>query len=138
MSPQTPHTAILTCMDARLDAVGFLDEWPYVAHVVRNAGGRASDDALRSLAASCAMGIERVMVVHHTDCAMAKHTDEQIRELLPRGAGREVEFLTIGDPTQALAQDVQTVRESDLLPAGIEVRAFVYDLDRRAAGEVEV
>jgi carbonic anhydrase len=138
MSPQTPHTAVLTCMDARLDAAGFLDEWPNVAHVVRNAGGRASDDALRSLAASCAMGIERVMIIHHTDCAMAKHTDEEIRELLPPGADPKVEFLTIGDPKQALMQDAQAVRNSELLPAGIEVRAFVYDLDLEAAGEVEI
>lgn len=138
MSPQTPHTAILTCMDARLDAVGFLDEWPGVAHVVRNAGGRASDDALRSLAASCAMGIERVVVIHHTDCAMAKHTDEMIRELLPAGADTEVDFLTIDNPREALAQDVQAVRECTLLPANTEVRAFIYDLDLQTAGEVEI
>lgn len=138
MSPQAPHTAVLTCMDARLDAAGFLDEWPNVAHVVRNAGGRASDDALRSLAASCAMGIERVMIVHHSDCAMARHTDEEIRELLPAGAAVEVDFLTIEDPLQALEQDVQAVRDCELLPAGIEVRAFIYDLDLQAAGEVEI
>ena len=136
MSPQAPHTAILTCMDARLDALGFLDEWPSAAHVVRNAGGRASADALRSLAASCAMGIERVVIIHHTDCAMAKHTDAEIRELLPRGAGAEVDFLTIGDPRRALAEDVQTVMDCDLLPADTEVRAFVYDLDKRTAEEV--
>lgn len=139
MSPQTPHTAILTCMDARLDAVGFLNEWPSAAHVVRNAGGRATADALRSLAASCAMGIERVVVIHHTDCAMAQHTDEEIRELLPAGAdAAEIDFLTISDPEQALIQDAQVVRNCTLLPAGIEVRAFVYDLDLQAAGEVEI
>jgi carbonic anhydrase len=139
MSPQALHTAILTCMDARLDASGFLDEWPNAAHVVRNAGGRASADALRSLAASCAMGIERVVVVHHSDCAMAKHTDEEIRELLPAGAdAAEIDFLTIADPRQALAQDVETVRGCDLLPAGTEVHAFIYDLDSQMAREVEV
>ncbi|MET0305772.1 MAG: carbonic anhydrase [Solirubrobacterales bacterium] len=137
MSPQAPRTAILTCMDARLDVAGFLDEWPNVAHVVRNAGGRASDDALRSLAASCAMGTKRVMIVHHTDCAMAKHTDEEIRELLPAGVETEVDFLTIEDPQQALAEDVQAVKGCDLLPAGTEVRAFVYDLDRQVSDEVE-
>jgi len=138
MSPQMPHTAILTCMDARLDAVGFLDEWPNTAHVVRNAGGRATDDALRSLAVSCAMGIERVMIVHHTDCAMAKHTGEEIRELLPQGAESEIDFLTIDDPLRALAQDVQAVRDCELLPADTQVRAFIYDLDLQAAGEVEI
>lgn len=138
MSPQAPHTAILTCMDARLDAAGFLDDWPNAAHVVRNAGGRATADALRSLAVSCAMGIERVVIIHHTDCAMAKHTDEEIRELLPAGGDTEIDFLTIGDPMQALAQDAQAVRDCELLPAGAEVRAFVYDLDRRVADEVQI
>lgn len=138
MSSSEPRTAIVTCMDARLDAAGFLAEWPTAVHVVRNAGGRVTADALRSLAASCAMGTERVLLIHHTDCAMAKHSDEDIRELLPPGAGAEVEFHTIGDPSGALAEDVQAIRECDLLPAGTEVRAFVYDLDLRAAGEVEI
>jgi carbonic anhydrase len=138
MSPQEPHTAIVTCMDARLDAVGFLNDWPGAVHVIRNAGGRVTADALRSLAASAAMGTERVLVVHHTDCAMAKHTDEEIRALLPAGADAEVDFLTIENPLQALAQDVQAVRDCDLLPADTEVRAFIYDLDLQAAGEVEI
>lgn len=137
MTPE-PRTAIVTCMDARLDAAGFLDLWPETVHVTRNAGGRVTADALRSLAASCAMGTERVLVVHHTDCAMAAHTDEQIRDLLPPGAGQEVEFLTISDPAAALREDVQAVRGSPLLPPDIEVRAFVYDLEAKAAREVEV
>lgn len=138
MSPQAPHTAILTCMDARLDAVGFLDEWPDTAHVVRNAGGRVTADALRSLAASAAMGTERVLVIHHTDCAMAAHTDEQIRKLLPTGAEPEMDFLTIADPLAALRQDVEALRSSNLLPADTEVRAFIYDLEGQAAREIEI
>lgn len=138
MELKEPRTAIVTCMDARLDAAGFLSDWPATIHVVRSAGGRVSADVLRSLAASCALGTERVLVIHHTDCAMAKHTDEEIRELLPPGADLEVEFLTIGEPGKALAQDVQAIRECNLLPAGIEVRAFVYDLDLQTAGEVEI
>lgn len=138
MEPREPRTAIVTCMDARLDAAGFFGDWPATVHVVRSAGGRVSADVLRSLAASCALGTERVLVIHHTDCAMAKHTDEEIRELLPPGADQEVEFLTISEPSEALAQDVQAIRECNLLPAGIEVRAFVYDLDLQAAGEVEI
>lgn len=138
MSPQEPRTAIVTCMDARLDAAGFLDEWPGTVHVVRNAGGRVTDDALRSLAASAAMATERVLVIHHTDCAMAAHTDEDIRKLLPAGAAPDVDFLTIADPIEALRQDVQAVRSSNLLPADTEVRAFVYDLEARAAREIEI
>jgi carbonic anhydrase len=138
MDRREPRTAIVTCMDARLDAARFLDEWPGTAHVVRNAGGRVTTDALRSLAASCAMGTERVLVIHHTDCAMAKHTDEEIRELLPASGDIKVDFLTIGDPMEALAQDVQAIRDCELLPVATEVRAFVYDLDRQVADEVEI
>ena len=98
MRPEHPRTAIVACMDARLDAAGFLDSWPEPVHVVRNAGGRVTGDALRSLAVSCTMGAERIAVVHHTDCAMARHTDEQLRALLPAGAGAEVDFLTIAEP----------------------------------------
>jgi carbonic anhydrase len=123
-------------MDARLDAVGFLDSWPEPVHVVRNAGGRVTADALRSLAVSCTMGAERIAVVHHTDCAMARHTEEQIRALLPDGAGAEVEFLTIADPERALREDVEAVRASALLPAGIAVSGFVYDLEARAPREL--
>ena len=137
MTQPEPVTAIVTCMDARLDAAGFLDEWPTTVHVVRNAGGRVSADALRSLAASCALGTERVLVIHHTDCAMAAHSDEEIRKRLPAGA-EPVDFLTIADPTEALAQDVEAVRGSTLLPAATEVRAFVYDLDAKAAREIEI
>lgn len=124
------RTAIVACMDARLDAAGFLDEWPGAVHVIRNAGGRVTGDALRSLAASCALaGTERVVVVHHTDCAMAKHSEEQIRTRLPDGAGAAVDFLTIDDPEQALREDVEAVRATSLLPEGIEVTGFVYDLE---------
>jgi carbonic anhydrase len=136
MSPEAPRTAIVACMDARLDAAGFLDGWPGAVHVVRNAGGRVTGDALRSLAVSCAMGTERVAVVHHTDCAMAKHSDEQIRDLLPPGAGAEIDFLTIADPERALREDLEAVRGCSLLPAGIEVKGYVYDLEAGAAREV--
>ena len=90
---------------------------------VRTAGGRVTDDVMRALAASCALGTERVLVIHHTDCAMAAHTDAQIRDLLPPGPQPEIEFLTIGDPLAALTRDFQAVRSSTLLPDGAEVRA---------------
>jgi carbonic anhydrase len=125
-------------MDARLDAAGFLDGRPAPKHIVRNAGGRVTADVLRSLAASCAMGTRRILVIHHTDCAMAAHSDEQIRDLLPAGADPEFEFLTIADPVEALRQDVRSIRSSSLLPAEIEVAAFIYDLDAREAREIQV
>ena len=125
-------------MDARLDAAGFLDAWPAPVHIVRNAGGRVTADTLRSLAASCAMGTRRVLLIHHTDCAMAAHSDEQIRDLLPPGADQEVDFLTIADPVEALREDVVSIRSSSLLPADVEVTGFIYDLDVREAREIQV
>ncbi len=138
MNPGAPRTAIVTCMDARLDAAGFLDLWPEAVHVTRNAGGRVTADVLRSLAASCAMGTERILVVHHTDCAMAGHTDEEIRALLPPGATPEMDFLTIADPVEALKEDLQAVKGSALLPPGTEMLGFVYDLDSQEAREIEI
>ncbi len=138
MSHEQPRTAIVACMDARLDAASFLDLWPGAVHVIRTAGGRVSDDVMRSLAASCAMGTERVLIVHHTDCAMAAHTDEEIRELLPPGPQPEIDFLMIDDPIAALTRDVHAVRGSTLLPADTDVRGFVFDLDTGEAGEIEI
>jgi pyridoxamine 5'-phosphate oxidase len=137
MSPHSRPTAVVTCMDARLDAFEFFDPLS-VVHVIRTAGGRVTDDVLRSLAASCALGTKQVIVMHHTDCAMAKHTDEQIRELLPPGPQPEVEFMTIGDPLAALTRDVHALRDSTLLPKGTEVRAMMFDLAAGEASEVEI
>jgi pyridoxamine 5'-phosphate oxidase len=133
-----PTTAIVTCMDARLDAFRFFDSFSDVVHVMRTAGGRVTEDVLRSLAASCALGTKRVIVMHHTDCAMAAHTDEQIRALLPPGPQPEIDFLTIGDPLAALTRDVHAVRSSTLLPQDTEVRAMMFDLEVGEASDVEI
>lgn len=136
MRTADPPTAIVTCMDARLDAAGFLDQWPTAVHVIRSAGGRVTADVLRSLAASCALGTKRIALIHHTDCAMAAHTDEQIRALLPPGAAPEIEFHTIADPRAALAADAKAIESSSLLPPDIELRSFVFDLDTGAVDEI--
>jgi carbonic anhydrase len=121
--------AILTCMDARLDAAGFLDLWPEPVHLIRNAGGRASDDALRSLAVSCSVGVNEVLVVHHTSCAMAERSEADIRATLPPGAeAAEIDFLTIEDPLAALRADVTRIRASPLLPDDLHVVGMIYDL----------
>ena len=138
MGSEDQRIAVVTCMDARLDAAGFLDDWPAPVHIVRNAGGRVTDDVLRSLAASCAMGTRRILVIHHTDCAMAAHSDEQIRDLLPTGADPEVDFLTIADPVEALRGDVLSIRSSPLLPVDTQVAGFIYDLDSRVAREIQI
>src|SRR5260221_11021172 len=87
MNPGDRRTAIVSCMDARLDAAGFLDLWPASVHIIRNAGGRVTAEAVRSLGVSCSMEVERIVVVHHTQCAMAERTDGELRGLPPPGAG---------------------------------------------------
>jgi carbonic anhydrase len=138
MNPGDRRTAIVTCMDARLDAAGFLDLWPATVHIIRNAGGRVTADVLRSLVVSSTMEIERIAVVHHTRCAMAERTDEEFRSLLPPGAEPEMDFLAIADPLETLQQDVRSIRSSPLLPSGIEVTGFIYDLDSCDAREIEI
>lgn len=126
------RVAIVTCMDARLDAAGFLELWPDPVHLIRNAGGRATGDVLRSLVvACCALGVNRVLVIHHTGCAMAAKTDDDIRSALPASAAAAappMEFLTIGDPVRALWEDVARIKDCPLLPAGLEVKGHMYDL----------
>jgi carbonic anhydrase len=137
VAPDDQRVAVVACMDARLDAAGYLGDCPAPVHIVRNAGGRVTTDTLRSLAASCAMGTTRILVFHHTDCAMAAHTDEQIRDLLPAGADPDVDFLTIADPVEALREDVLRIRSSSLLPAGVAVTGFIYDLELQEAREIQ-
>jgi carbonic anhydrase len=150
--------AILTCMDARLDpaAVAGLKEGD--AHVIRNAGGRASDDAIRSLVVSYKLlGTREWFVIHHGDCGMATVTDQVMRELLAsslktarfadgawrdsgEGPGsREAEFinwLTISDPGTSVLVDVQRIRSHPLVPRDIPIYGLMYDVKSGKLTEV--
>lgn len=133
MSSSGQRIAVLACMDARLDASGYLDGWPEPVHIARNAGGRATPDVLRSLGVSCTTGIDRILVFHHTRCAMAENSEADLRGRLPEGAGPEMDLLTIDDQWEALRADVEAIRRSPLIPSGVEVSGFIYDLDARRA-----
>lgn len=128
-------TVVLTCMDARLkDLRGLGELYLNARHVVRNAGGRASDDALRSLAASCAMGAKRIVVAHHTDCAMAQIDDDSLKSKLPDPSdATDIDFMTIVDQDATLQDDVSHVASSPLLPPGIEVVGLMYDVHAHTA-----
>jgi carbonic anhydrase len=121
---------VLTCMDARIDPVRLLGLELGDAHVMRNAGGRVSDDALRSLVLSSAlMGTREVVVIHHTDCALGATTDEQVRRDLA-DLGIDVGNLWIGafdDPDASVREDVATLRSS-LTDTDIAVSGYVYDV----------
>ena len=148
--PPARGFAILTCMDARLDPAKYAGLAEGDAHVIRNAGGRASDDAIRSLVISYKLlGTKEFFVIHHTDCGMEFFTNEVIRDLLasslktasltPEGfkdvgagpgsrAGQFVDFLTIPDQTQAVIDDVERIRRHPLVPSSIPIYGYVYDV----------
>ena len=130
--PPSRRVAVLTCMDARLDPAKFLGLEEGDAHVIRNAGGRASADALRSLAISNRLlGTREYVVVHHTDCGMATFTNEQLRERLRQELGvdaGDVDFLPFSDLDESVREDVAAIRSSPLLPKDVSVTGFVYDV----------
>jgi carbonic anhydrase len=148
--PPARRFAILTCMDARLDPAKFAGLAEGDAHVVRNAGGRASDDAIRSLVISYKLlGTKEWLVVHHTNCGMETFTDEVMRGLLAhsletaalesggwrdtgRGPGsQEGEFfdwLTIRDQAESVRADVKRIRAHPLVPRSISLSGHVYDV----------
>ncbi len=156
--PPARRFAILTCMDARLDPARYAGLAEGDAHVIRNAGGRASDDAIRSLVISYKLlGTAEWFVIHHTDCGMEFFTDEVIRGLLansletaalgPEGfhdvgtgpgstEAAYIDWLTISDQTGSVVDDVQRIREHPLVPAGIPIYGYVYDV--RSGRLVEV
>lgn len=130
--PPGKHLAVLTCMDARLDPAKFLGLQEGDAHVIRNAGGRASQDAIRSLVISSALlGTREFLVIHHSDCGMLTFTNEQLRERLRRDLDADasaIDFLPFRDLDESVRQDVAAIRSSALLPKGIPVSGFVYDV----------
>ena len=157
--PPARHFTILTCMDARLDPAKYAGLTEGDAHVIRNAGGRASDDAIRSLVISYKLlGTREFFVIHHTDCGMQFFSNEVMRgllassletaELTPQGfrdvgkgsgsrAGEYIEWLTIKDPRQAVLDDVARIRSHPLIPKSIPVYGYIYDVKSGKLLEVE-
>jgi len=148
--PPARRFAILTCMDARLDPAKYAGLSEGDAHVVRNAGGRASDDAIRSLVISYKLlGTREWFVIHHSDCGMEFFDDETMRDLLARsldtaelgpdgfhdvgeGPGsteaKYVDWLTIADREQSVVEDVRRIRSHPLVPPAIAIYGYVYDV----------
>jgi carbonic anhydrase len=148
--PPARGFAILTCMDARLDPAKYAGLSEGDAHVIRNAGGRASDDAIRSLVISYKLlGTKEFFVIHHTDCGMLFFTNDVMRGLLansletaaltPEGfkdvgkgpgstAAEFIEWLTIKDQAQSVVADVTRIRTHPLVPKSIPIYGFIYDV----------
>jgi carbonic anhydrase len=148
--PPARAFAILTCMDARLDPAKYAGLSEGDAHVIRNAGGRASDDAIRSLVISHKLlGTREWFVIHHTDCGMETFTNDIMSNLLSEslatatvdangwrnvspgtgsGEGRFINWLTISDPQASVTEDVRRIRQHPLVPANVPVYGFIYDV----------
>jgi len=149
--PPARHFAILTCMDARLDPARFAGLAEGDAHVIRNAGGRASDDAIRSLVISYKLlGTQEWFVIHHSNCGMEFFTNDVMRGLLASSletatltekgfqdvgkgpgshAGEYIEWLTIRDQEQSVRDDVERIREHPLVPESIAVYGYIYHVE---------
>ncbi|MDP9434676.1 MAG: carbonic anhydrase [Actinomycetota bacterium] len=124
--------AVITCMDSRIDPLLMLGLSRGDAKILRTAGARVTDDVLRSLVvAHHLLGVERVLVVAHTDCGMARTDDATVHRLIAERTGidsRSLEFSTIDDQLATLAHDVQRVRSLPYLRAGVPVLGCVYDV----------
>jgi len=124
------HLVILTCMDARLDLFRALGLDVGDAHILRNAGGRASVDVIRSLVVSAhLLGTSEVGVVHHTNCGLEGLTDEEVSR---RTGVSNIDFLAFGDLDGSVREDVMTIRSCGLLPEGFVAWGAVYDVDTGA------
>jgi carbonic anhydrase len=123
--------ALLTCMDSRIDPLAMLGLRAGDAKILRNAGARVTDDVLRTLVlASYLLGVERVMVVAHTECRMAGGSEDDVHKAVADAGGpdtRSLSFLTTDDQDSAVRGDVQRIRSWPYLP-GLKVGGFVYDL----------
>jgi carbonic anhydrase len=148
--PPARRLAILTCMDARLDPARFAGLSEGDAHVIRNAGGRASGDAIRSLVISHKLlGTREWLVVHHTDCGMETFTDQVMRDLLARSLetaaleaggwrdtgrgpgsteGEFIDWLTIRDQAESVRADVRRIRAHPLVSPDISLSGHIYDV----------
>ncbi|WP_026186247.1 beta-class carbonic anhydrase [Thioalkalivibrio thiocyanodenitrificans] len=147
--PPGRHFAILTCMDARLDPARYAGLAEGDAHVIRNAGGRASDDAIRSLVISHKLlGTREWFVIHHTDCGMETFTNDIMGDLLASSLetatvdangwhdtgkgpgspeGRYINWLTISDNARSVVEDVRRIKAHPLVPGDIPVYGYIYD-----------
>ncbi len=140
--PPARHFAILTCMDARIDPARALGLEEGDAHVIRNAGGLASDDAVRSLVISHhLLGTQEAFVIGHTDCGMLTFSNDDLRSTLRERQGVDathVDFQPFEDAAERVAASVRRIRETGLLPESYLVHGFIYEvesgrLDRVAA-----
>jgi len=125
--------AIVTCMDSRIDPLRLVGLTPGDAKIFRNPGGRVTPQALEALVLGVhLLRVDRVLVVPHTRCAVATHTEEELRKRVSASAGTDVSwhrFHVVEDQVAALGEDVHRVRSHPLIPERVAVGGFLYDVD---------
>jgi carbonic anhydrase len=139
--PQAPakKLAVVACMDARLDLSAILGLQEGDAHVIRNAGGVVTDDAIRSLAISQRLlGTEEIVLIHHTDCGMSAIADDEFRRAIQAETGIRPAWAVeaFDDLDTEVRQSVARIRASPFIPRRDRVRGYVYDVDTRQLREV--
>jgi carbonic anhydrase len=129
--PPSKHIAVLACMDARLDVYRVLGLAEGESHVIRNAGGVVTDDAIRSLAISQRLlGTKEIVLVHHTDCGMLTFTDEEFRSSIEQEVGSRPAWHSEAFPEVEadVKASLQRIRDSAFIPDRSSVRGFVFDV----------
>jgi carbonic anhydrase len=125
--------ALVTCMDSRIDPLGMLGLQPGDAKIFRNPGGRVTEQALEALVLGVhLLGVQRILVVPHTRCAMTTSTLDELRTAISESAGQDASWQTFGvveDQEGALQDDVRKIRAHPLIPDTIAVGGFIYDVD---------
>ena len=125
--------SVVTCMDARIDVFAVLGLHLGESHVIRNAGGRVTEDVLRSLALGChVLGVDTVVVMQHTRCGLAGVTDEELR----RRTGADLGFFPIDDHAAALREDIDLLSTKDYLSPLQVIAGFVYDVETGQLADV--
>jgi carbonic anhydrase len=137
--PPAKHVAVLACMDARINVYGVLGLNEGEAHVIRNAGGVVSDDAIRSLAISQRLlGTEEIVLIHHTDCGMLTFSDDEFRRAIQDDTGVKPPWAAeaFSNLEEDVRQSIARVKASPFVPHKDAVRGFVYDVHTGALNEV--
>ncbi|HEM3682647.1 TPA: carbonic anhydrase [Streptococcus suis] len=140
--PLRPKTkvAIVTCMDSRLHVAQALGLALGDAHILRNAGGRVTEDMIRSLVISQQqLGTREIVVLHHTDCGAQTFTNEEFADQLKRDLGVDVtgqDFLPFTDVEESVREDIALLKESPLIPDDVEIFGAVYDVDTGRMTEI--
>ncbi len=138
--PPAKRTAIVACMDARIETGRLLGLEEGDAHVIRNAGGVVSEDVLRSLVISQRLlGTEEIILIHHTDCGMVTFQDDAVKDDIEAETGIRPSFAleAFSDPEEDVRQSIRRIKANPFVPVKDKIRGFVYDVKTGQLNEVE-